>query len=291
MLSEKLKRRLDPNRPRTEITLRLPNDVIEKMEAIAKDHGWSSYRTLLIAYISEGLRADEAQSRDRASKHPFVSHLDDADMQAVPAALARAAQLARKRRSAMSYDDDFYTWTVDQGRIIRERRFDEIDTENAAEEIESWGAHFKHKLADLVEILQTCLLLCWAGKATEFNMHTRDVVRDQVKDMLKDYPGLKAELPSILTKEWSGAIQYATWQSGLTVADFPQTCPWGISELLLEYWYPERKGDPGKSATTRFAELTAKFQEAFSGMSEKEREDLIDEAVEHVRRNKQPGPT
>lgn len=41
-----------------------------------------------------------------------------------------------------------------------------------------------------------------------------------------------------------------------------------------------------RSMEARFAELTSKIQKAFSGMSEKEREALIDEAVDHVRRAK-----
>lgn len=139
-----------------------------------------------------------------------------------------------------SYEDDFYAWTIAQGAIIRERRFDQIDTENVAEEIESWGQHFRYKLSGLVDTLQTCLLLCGTNQATAFTMHTRDVIRDHVQDMLEDYPGLKGELPSILTEGWSDVVKYATYQTGLTCDDFPETCPWGVPELLLEYWYPER---------------------------------------------------
>ena len=139
-----------------------------------------------------------------------------------------------------SYDNDFYTWTQTQGAIIREKRFEEIDTDNVAEEIESWGQHFRHKLSDLVDLLQTCLLLCGVNKATAYTMHTREVLRLHVQDMLEDYPGLKGELPSILAEGWTDSVKYATYQTGLTSADFPEGCPWGIPELLLEYWYPER---------------------------------------------------
>jgi predicted XRE-type DNA-binding protein len=59
MISERLKKRLDPNRPMTEITMRLPVDVIEDMDVIAKARGFIDYRTLLKMYVSEGLREDE----------------------------------------------------------------------------------------------------------------------------------------------------------------------------------------------------------------------------------------
>ena len=61
MLSERLKARLDKDRPMTSITLRIPVDVVESMKAIAPLRGFSGYQTLLKSYIGDGLRRDEAQ--------------------------------------------------------------------------------------------------------------------------------------------------------------------------------------------------------------------------------------
>jgi hypothetical protein len=61
MLSERLKTRLKKDRPMTSITLRIPVDVVESMKTIAPQRGFTGYQTLLKAYISEGLRRDEAQ--------------------------------------------------------------------------------------------------------------------------------------------------------------------------------------------------------------------------------------
>jgi len=60
MLNERLKSRLSKNRPMTSITLRIPVDVVESMKAIAPQRGFTGYQTLLKAYVSEGLRRDEA---------------------------------------------------------------------------------------------------------------------------------------------------------------------------------------------------------------------------------------
>ena len=59
MLSERLKKRLNKDRPMTSITLRIPVDVVESMKEIAPHKGFSGYQTLLKLYISEGLRNDE----------------------------------------------------------------------------------------------------------------------------------------------------------------------------------------------------------------------------------------
>jgi hypothetical protein len=59
MISERLKKRLDKDRPMTSITLRIPVDVVESLKEIAPHKGFSGYQTLLKSYVSEGLRRDE----------------------------------------------------------------------------------------------------------------------------------------------------------------------------------------------------------------------------------------
>ena len=60
MLTDRLKKRLDKDRPMTTITLRIPVDIVESLKEIAPHKGLAGYQTLLKAYISEGLRKDEA---------------------------------------------------------------------------------------------------------------------------------------------------------------------------------------------------------------------------------------
>ena len=61
MISNTIKERLTKNRAMTSITLRIPVDVVESMKMIAPRKGLSGYQALLKAYVSEGLRHDEAQ--------------------------------------------------------------------------------------------------------------------------------------------------------------------------------------------------------------------------------------
>ena len=60
MLTDTLRKRLAKDRPVTSITLRIPVDVVDSLKTIAPHKGFSGYQTLLKAYISEGLRRDEA---------------------------------------------------------------------------------------------------------------------------------------------------------------------------------------------------------------------------------------
>ncbi len=52
-----------------------------------------------------------------------------------------AAQPRAGEKAHTSYDSDFYTWSQEQGRLVREGRWSEVDRENVAEEIESWGGN------------------------------------------------------------------------------------------------------------------------------------------------------
>src|ERR1035437_9110083 len=60
-ISETLKARLSKDRPMTSITLRIPVDVVDSMKSIAPKRGFAGYQTLLKAYLSDGLRHDEAK--------------------------------------------------------------------------------------------------------------------------------------------------------------------------------------------------------------------------------------
>ena len=60
MKISKLKTRLQPHRPMTVITLRMPEDVISDLKRVAPQRGFSGYQPLIRAYVGQGLREDLA---------------------------------------------------------------------------------------------------------------------------------------------------------------------------------------------------------------------------------------
>jgi hypothetical protein len=54
----KLRKRLRKDRPMTSVTLRMPEDVVEDLKAVAPALGFSGYQPLIRAYIGQGLRRD-----------------------------------------------------------------------------------------------------------------------------------------------------------------------------------------------------------------------------------------
>lgn len=69
-----LKRRLQPNRPMTTVTLRMPEDVLEDLKRIAPLLGYTGYQPLMRTYIGQGLRADLEKLDDTAISR-FVAAL------------------------------------------------------------------------------------------------------------------------------------------------------------------------------------------------------------------------
>jgi len=58
MKADQLKKRLNRDRPMTSITLRVPEDVVDDLKALAPVVGFSGYQPLIRAYIGQGLRKD-----------------------------------------------------------------------------------------------------------------------------------------------------------------------------------------------------------------------------------------
>lgn len=87
MIPEVLKNRLAKDRPMVSVTVRMPQDVVDSLKAIAPLKGLGGYQALLKTYVSEGLRRDEAE-------HLFgpAARLADAlRRRGVPAELIEAA--------------------------------------------------------------------------------------------------------------------------------------------------------------------------------------------------------
>jgi len=58
MKNNKLRERLRKERPMTMISLRIPEDVLVDLKAVAPELGFAGYQSLARAYIGQGLRAD-----------------------------------------------------------------------------------------------------------------------------------------------------------------------------------------------------------------------------------------
>ncbi len=140
-----------------------------------------------------------------------------------------------------SYDQDYYLWFVDQARLLRSAMWHQIDVEHLAEELEDMGKREKRALRSRTVVLLAHLLKyahqperrspSWSGTIRE--------QRKQLDELLHDSPSLKPRLIEELEDSYISARMLAAGETGLPESVFPAGCPFSLSQLLDEGFWPD----------------------------------------------------
>lgn len=75
MKAQKLRERLQKERPMSTISIRMPEDVVEDLKRVAPLLGFSGYQPLIRAYIGQGLRQDLERLDRNPGLERFVESL------------------------------------------------------------------------------------------------------------------------------------------------------------------------------------------------------------------------
>jgi len=137
---------------------------------------------------------------------------------------------------AAKYGIDFYAWTQETAQAIREQRWDDLDTENLLEEIESMGNSERRGIESRLQILLTHLLKrrYQPGKHTRSWDLTIKEHRVQISERFDDNPSLRAQADEMLRRAYRVARVRAARQTGLAEDVFPESCPWTAEQVLQE---------------------------------------------------------
>lgn len=139
------------------------------------------------------------------------------------------------------YDRDFAEWTQITAELLRQRKFDEIDIENVAEEIESLGKRDRRELSSRLKVLLMHLLK-WTYQPEKYTNSWRSTVKEQrrqIKAILKDSPSLKRCITEEFSDCYQDARDMAADETGLEIAIFPIDCEWTIEQVLDSSYLPE----------------------------------------------------
>ena len=131
------------------------------------------------------------------------------------------------------YRRDVYSWSQEQARLIREGRWDEIDRDNVAEEIESVGRTEFNQLVSALRVLMLHILK-WdhqPERRTRSWVLSIDVQRQDLDDVLSDNPGLRPRLAEAVARAYRRARIEAAQETGLESAAFPETCPYSFEDI------------------------------------------------------------
>ena len=141
-----------------------------------------------------------------------------------------------------TYKKDINAWAYEQARLLRAGRFDLIDVEHVAGEIEDVGKSEQRELTSRMAVLLAHLLK-WKYQPERRGASWERTIRAQRKEIsyaLDESPSLAPKLqePHWLDMAWARAVAQAVNETGLDC--FPDECPWSIQdEVLSESWLPE----------------------------------------------------
>ena len=141
-----------------------------------------------------------------------------------------------------NYETDVVAWANEQAWLVRNKKFELLDIEHIAEEIEDVGKSEQRELTSRMAVL-IAHLLKWQFQPEYQDASWERTIKEQRKSLafhIKQVPSLK---PKLLNSDWQDAV----WADAVTIAiretgieNFPETCPWTIDNILSHYWLPEQ---------------------------------------------------
>jgi len=142
---------------------------------------------------------------------------------------------------ATLYEADFFEWTQRTADQLRRRRFDAVDIEHAAEEIEDMGKRDLRELNSRMKVL-VAHLLKWKVQPRKRSNSWRATImvqRQEIAAVLKDSPSLRARLDAAAKSNYAGAVERAAAEAGLEVKTFPPDSPFSNEQILDLRFLPD----------------------------------------------------
>ncbi|WP_158807434.1 DUF29 domain-containing protein [Beijerinckia sp. L45] len=137
-------------------------------------------------------------------------------------------------RSDADYDQDFFLWTREQARLLREHRFAELDLANLIDEVESMGRSEKREIRSRLTVLLAHLLK-WKYQPDARKpgwTSTIDEQRQSLLDVLEDNPSLHSLPAADFARAYTAARVRATKETGIAFALFPEHPPFTLEQAL-----------------------------------------------------------
>ncbi|MDP2904474.1 MAG: DUF29 domain-containing protein [Methylovulum sp.] len=144
--------------------------------------------------------------------------------------------------TTVNYEQDIVAWANEQAWLIRHKKFELLDIEHLAEEIEDVGKSEQRELANRMAVL-LCHLLKWQyqparqGASWQATIKTQ---RERIKRRLNKTPSLNHCLKDSewWADAWDDARDATTKETGVSYEKFPEKCPWLVEDILSDNWVP-----------------------------------------------------
>lgn len=138
------------------------------------------------------------------------------------------------------YETDFYTWTQQQVSLLKTQQWDQLDTVNLIEEIETLGRRERQELRNRLGVLLGHLLK-WQFQAEKRSNSWLGTIREQrvqIKLLLQDSTSLKPYLDEVFFTVYELGLALAIRETQLGEQVFPEICPYTLGETLNPEFLP-----------------------------------------------------
>jgi hypothetical protein len=160
-------------------------------------------------------------------------------------------------RKPVSIDDDFALWAAEQGALLRARKFDRVDLENLAEEIEDLGRSGRHEIGSRLEVLLQHLLK-WEFQPEGRTRSWRATIleqRSRIADVIEESPSLRTYPATRLERAYILGRNEAITDTELNETVFPEACPYSIDRVLDLSFLPGKEAAPSPRRKRRKTDL------------------------------------
>jgi hypothetical protein len=143
------------------------------------------------------------------------------------------------------YKRDYYTWIREQVRALRERRVEDLDWPNLAEEIEDLEKNEKRLLRHQISLLLGYLLKrayaptkMLRARGREWEISVRQA-RHHIASLLKESPGLLSRIDEIFAQAYESGRDNALFVAELPDSAIPETPPWTFEQVIDDRFVPK----------------------------------------------------
>jgi len=144
--------------------------------------------------------------------------------------------------TTVSYADDFYAWTQEQAKLLKNKQFDQVDLRHIAEEIEDMGRAERNQLRNRLTLLLMHLLK-WSYQPEYRGSSWVNTIKEQrraIPRLIRSNPSLKSSLDDLLKEAYADAVEDAVDETGLPIQTFPAECPWSYDEFMDKAFWGEK---------------------------------------------------
>jgi hypothetical protein len=144
------------------------------------------------------------------------------------------------QNTASLYETDFYAWTEEQEKLIKQKNLHDLDLVHLQEELHLMGATEKRELSHRLEILLMHLLK-WkyqSSRQCKSWMRTIKVQRLDIASHLRNNPSLRAKVDEYIADAYEKAVLFAADETNLDEDAFPNICEWNSTQILDNAFLP-----------------------------------------------------